>query len=44
MTQLLRQLQLHKRLQLAVLMQLQLHRQLQLFMQKKYSCVESQTG
>ena len=34
MTQLLRQLQLHRRLQLAVLRQLQLHRQLQLFMQK----------
>ena len=34
MTQLLRQLQLHKRLQLFMLRQLQLHRQLQLFMQK----------
>ena len=34
MTQLLRQLQLHRRLQLFMLRQLQLHRQLQLFMQK----------
>ena len=34
MTQLLRQLRLNRRLQLAVLRQLQLHRQLQLFMQK----------
>ena len=41
MTQLLRQLQLHRRQQLAVVRQLQLHMQLQLFMpwfmQKKYS-------
>ena len=34
MTQLLKQLQLHRRLQLFMLRQLQLHRQLQLFMQK----------